>query len=46
VVLAGPRHHGEERGGATKDEDCGELGHVPTIGRNPENLLKVTSKVP
>jgi hypothetical protein len=46
VVLAGPGHHGEERGGTTQDENGGDLGHAPMIGRSPENLLKAASRVP
>ena len=46
VVLARPRHHGEESGGTTQDEHGGDGGHAPIIGSGPENLLKISSRVP
>jgi hypothetical protein len=46
VVLARPRHHGEERDGTTQDQHGGDGGHAPIIGSGPENLLKISSRVP
>jgi hypothetical protein len=44
-MLPGPGHHREERDGPGQDENGGDLGHAPNIGRSPKNLLKVSSKV-